>query len=387
METIASATTAVPRSGADRLLARLARTTSSGSFIPEIDGLRTVAVMAVIFFHLDHQMKLAVTPDVTSQAVAGLARRGFFGVPIFFAISAFIISLPFAQHHFNGAKASELSWFYRRRLTRLEPPYMVNLILLWLVGGLMGSWTLAQNLPGLAASLVYQHNQIFGYFSTVNSVAWSLEVEFQFYLLAPLFTFVFAVKRAWLRRLLIIVPVLAAISLRDPGSRRVELSLLGQCEAFAVGFLLVDLHLTRGRDPRPAGLVWDVAGLLAWAALIPALNLQPVLVRQTVLAGLLFVAMLGSLQGIWLSRILANRWICTFGGMCYSYYLYHQWLMSLFIPTTKQVVGTSGPYWLQFAVQFALLFPIIILFCTLLFICVEKPCMQRGWLHKPVKAA
>ena len=90
--------------------------------------------------------------------------------------------------------------FFLRRLTRLEPPYLFNLLCLCLFGFLVGTASFPDRLTNLLAGICYQHNQVFGAYNLINPAAWSLEVEFQFYLLAPILMMVFMIRRPWLRR-------------------------------------------------------------------------------------------------------------------------------------------------------------------------------------------
>ena len=54
--------------------------------------------------------------------------------------------------------------------------------------------------PRLLASMTYTHNAIYNEFSQVNFLAWSLEIEFQFYVLAPMLVLVFRLRQLLLRR-------------------------------------------------------------------------------------------------------------------------------------------------------------------------------------------
>jgi hypothetical protein len=102
------------------LAKRLSRVTSSGELIPEIDGLRFLAIASVLLHHtmsiyLRESGRSAV--EVQSQSVwaaassqswwVPLAYSGHFGVNLFFAISGFILALPFAKRSFD-AKFEEL---------------------------------------------------------------------------------------------------------------------------------------------------------------------------------------------------------------------------------------------------------------------------------------
>lgn len=378
MET-AAATISPNPTWRERLLARCSRETSSGRFIPQIDGLRSLAVLVVVFFHLEEQLGRPAAGDGLDRVLTSVVRRGYLGVPIFFAISAFIVALPFAQHWLNGARKVGIGPFYLRRLTRLEPPYFFNLILLWLVGAALGYFALAETAPGLLASLLYQHNQVFGHFSAINSVAWSLEVEFQFYLLAPLLTLVFGVRPGWLRWLVLALAGGVLVVLRDQANRRVELSLLGQFEAFVAGLVVVDVYLTRWRGQLPARAVWDALGLLGWIGFFGCSGLSNQALRAGVATACLIAALLGSLGGVWLARVFGNRWVFTFGGMCYSYYLWHQALLMELVPRLQRWLGLQDNHPAQFAAVAAISLPVVLVCCTALFIWVEKPFMRRDW--------
>src|SRR5882672_10637739 len=109
------------------LLARLSRETSSGRFIPEMDGLRFAAIGMVVLFHLNGYLigksqRYHSSPP-SSDWLAQAALVGFRGVELFFVISGFILGLPFAAQHIEGRPPVGLRKYYVRRLTRLEPPY------------------------------------------------------------------------------------------------------------------------------------------------------------------------------------------------------------------------------------------------------------------------
>ncbi|HEY4780476.1 MAG TPA: acyltransferase family protein, partial [Chthoniobacterales bacterium] len=122
------------KSIAGGFLAHISRETSSGRFIPEMDGLRFAAIGMVILFHLNAYLTAkspfysTAPPD--SDWLAQTALVGFRGVELFFVISGFILGLPFAAHYLKGAAPVNLRKYYLRRLTRLEPPYIVALLVL-----------------------------------------------------------------------------------------------------------------------------------------------------------------------------------------------------------------------------------------------------------------
>ncbi len=83
------------------------------------------------------------------------------------------------------------SAYLLRRVTRLEPPFILSLLLRFALIVVVFREDCRQLLPHFLASLLYLHNVIFGSLSRISPPTWSLEVEVQFYLLAPLLARVF----------------------------------------------------------------------------------------------------------------------------------------------------------------------------------------------------
>ena len=367
----------------DRILRSLSRETSSGRFIPEMDGLRFVAISMVILYHLNgYLMAKTAFYGHGSAAPDWLCRSalvGFHGVELFFVISGFILALPFAAHHLSGAPAVSLRKYYLRRLTRLEPPYFVTIFLLLPLGLLVHPAPASAIIPHLAASLAYLHNVIYGDQSTVLGVAWSLEIEVQFYVLVPLLTLVFAIRDRWRRRTVLIGLTLATLAAQTffvPHHPRVQLSILAYLQFFLVGFLLADIFLTTWKDSSRRNFYWDLVALAGWPLLFLALQFQPL--THWAFPALVFVLYCAAFRGQWINRLICNRWITAVGGMCYSIYLIHYEVISAVGRFTKSI-GARLPNPVYLTVQFALVGSVIVLICGLYFVILEKPCMQRDW--------
>src|SRR6266513_382861 len=103
---------AVRASGLRRFLAGFRRITTSGNFIPEIDGLRFIAISSVV---LDH---IALYVTDLSRHPMGLFELGGRGVELFFVISGFILAVPFASQHLCGGPRLGLRKYFLRRITR-----------------------------------------------------------------------------------------------------------------------------------------------------------------------------------------------------------------------------------------------------------------------------
>jgi peptidoglycan/LPS O-acetylase OafA/YrhL len=155
------------------------------SYRPEIDGLRAIAVMAVVLFHADPR----------------LVRGGFIGVDIFFVISGYLISRIILGECLLG-RFSMLG-FYVRRIRRIFPA-LALVIAATLVAGwmLLPSNELKTLSKHLSGGILFASNLIFwseaGYFdaaaeSKPSLHLWSLAVEEQFYIFWPV-AVVFAVR-------------------------------------------------------------------------------------------------------------------------------------------------------------------------------------------------
>jgi len=367
------------------LAAQLSRETSSGRFIPEMDGLRFVAIAMVILFHLNGYLTAKTPLQVAgthSTWVAQMAQVGFHGVELFFVISGFILGLPFAAHHLNGATPVSLRKYYLRRLTRLEPPFFVTALGLFVLAVWGQGRTAAALLPHLAASLFYLHNLIYGSASSVIGVAWSLEIEVQFYLLVPLLTLLFAIRRRWLRRLSVlglILVTLSAQSLFVEQGGRASLSILGYLQFFLAGFLLADIFLADWKESPQPSVHWDIVSLLGWPLMFFILR-SDVITHWTFVL-LIFLLYSAAFRGHLGRRIFSNPWITAIGGMCYSIYLIHYEVISAVARFTDRI-HPGGPYWVYFFIQLVLVGSAILLICGLYFVLLEKPCMRRDWWQR-----
>ncbi len=212
-------------------------------YLPALDGLRALAVIAVLIYH------------------AGLRwlPGGFLGVEIFFTISGYLItSLLLSEWRETGRIV--LKHFWLRRARRLLPALFAVIILVLAYAVLFLPDEVAGLRGDAAAAFGYSTNWylIFShksYFETVGRPSmlrhlWSLAVEEQFYVLWPL-AFVFAMRRWRERRVLAGVLVVALAS------------------AILMGVLYQpDMDPSRvyyGTDTRAAGILIGVALAFVWA--------------------------------------------------------------------------------------------------------------------------
>jgi len=224
-------------------LSGLRRITSDGKFIPEVDGFRLLAILLVIFDHIHGQIALHV--GTVWPSVLTIADGGRRGVEFFFVISGFILGLPFARRALVSSPSdSQRPFSYRayllRRVTRLEPPYVLSLVLRLGLIVVVFHEDLQQLAPHFRASLFYVHNLVFADMSRVSPPTWSLEVEVQFYLLAPFLAAVFGISSTMGRRGLLIagtlgLSVLSQLYLKDIPRATLSLAQGSRAHAFLRG--------------------------------------------------------------------------------------------------------------------------------------------------------
>ena len=361
----------------------LRRVTSSGRYIPEIDGLRFVAIMSVLFYHLGMMSLMGcglcfpLPPTTLGRAIVFHLDRG---VPVFFAISGLVLGLPFAEQYLAGGRTVNLKAYFLRRITRLEPPYIVNLLMRFPLVVAVKHVPFETALPHLLASLVYLHWLVYGVYPTIHPPSWSLEIEVQFYILAPLLALLFFPRRPWLRRIGLLAAIVAfgIVRAHTPLSPETRFNLSLGCFAqyFLAGLLMADGFLTVLPRIR-SSLLWDAVGLPLWFGVFfvgdrAAGYFMPLM---------LFGAFLAAFRGRLLNRFFCNPFVATVGGMCYSIYLTHSLVLQACYAAIAKlhfVRGYNGLY--AAGVLFAL--PTILLVGTVFYVLIERPCMDRNWPKK-----
>ncbi len=185
--------------------------TFPSSYRPEIDGLRALAIIAVIINHFN----------------ADLLPNGFLGVDIFFVISGFVVTSSLSGKP-NTSWKNYLLTFYTKRIKRLIPALVICVIVTAIVSCLVIDVDLVVTLlPTGAASLLgvsnlqllHQNNNYFGQAAIFNpfTQTWSLGVEEQFYLIFPILLGLCGYSRqrrfGGNRNLILVISVLSFFSL------------------------------------------------------------------------------------------------------------------------------------------------------------------------------
>ncbi len=175
------------------------------TYRPAIDGLRAVAILAVILYHLNHRW----------------LPGGFVGVDVFFVISGYLITSILLDE--NSITLKGLSRFYQRRIARLLPA-LTAMAIATLIGSYLfySDQDLASagiNMSFAAASLANFKLMIQGNYFTLSPDAqpflhcWSLSVEEQFYLVFPtiLLLLMLVRSRQFMRRSLAVLLIASLV--------------------------------------------------------------------------------------------------------------------------------------------------------------------------------
>lgn len=366
---------------------RLTRTTSGGRYIREIDGLRFVAIFTVIYQHLQRTLEI--------QAGPGNAPRGWFsngveewraGVELFFVVSGFVLALPFAAHHLAGGDRVSLKQYFVRRFTRLEPPYLLMLGLFYFCKTAYHHLGYAALLPHLFYSVIYLHCLRYGVGSDINAVNWSLEVEVQFYILAPLLASVFLIRHKWMRRAVLVLAIVVIAELHGALMSRFHLpyTVFASMGNFLAGFLVADIFLVDWNRQPVSRRVWDLLAIPGWLVVLPLYSVLktvpgthvpvPRVLLPLLFAGLICVAF----KSVFVRSFLRLRGVAIVGGMCYTIYLLHfppMRVLARFLPVPHLPGGLSAAT-LLYLIPCCLFLAI---FCVPYFLLVERPCMQKDW--------
>jgi peptidoglycan/LPS O-acetylase OafA/YrhL len=363
---------------------RLHRKPTNGSYIAEMDGLRFIAILAVVLQHLSERMvRFAPLPfdtPITDNPLAFFISRGTVGVFLFFAISGFVLSLPFAT-----STPLSIKHFYVRRLERIEPPYIIWMTFFALILLAKGTYSISDICPHWLASVTYTHWFFFGEYSTINPVAWSLEIEIQFYLLAPfLAQAYFSFKNTTKRRVgLITFSILIILLQGQLGWLHfpMKATIFGRLPNFLIGFLVADFYINDWKNELKKQGIWDVIAVLSFVTLCYTWT-------EETLKTLIFNVSLGLLcisafKGRLFSRFLSTPWIAIIGGMCYTIYLTHLPLLEGLMRLTHPL-SISTSYGINLGLQALIILPILLLSSILFFLLIEKPFMRKNW-HKDIK--
>jgi len=375
-------------------------------YIAALTGMRGFAALMVFLFHyeaLHPGIRLDLAVPVIGHILQFPLGFGGAGVDIFFVLSGFLLTLPFAGAALARAAAPDVSRYFKRRFLRVFPAYYAQLFVILAVGGWFVTWT-PQTAPDFTAHLLMFFNIGAQPVTPLVGVWWTLPVEMGFYLLLPLLAPVLRPSR-WIPVLLagIAISLLyrawAAAHFGNLGSAQVFLAasqLPGSLAEFLLGASAAVLvqWLPGSSWNRPAGWVLDlffIMGLIVpaawlWHVVLGAgagywMGHWGMIVAPVALGLPLTIAVLGL---YWGSRVgtllLANRVVYYLGLISYSLYLWHFVVMQQIQFVLGDAYSGLG-HWVTFPLNTAA----VIAVASLSYYLVERP-FYRLKSYSQVKA-
>ncbi|MDY4041101.1 MAG: acyltransferase family protein [Collinsella sp.] len=322
-------------------------------YIPALDGVRAIAVIAVVLYHLR-------LPWI---------QGGLLGVTMFFVISGFIITRLLINEVAQTRKI-DFKRFYLRRARRLLPAIVVVVLVTVVLCALFNHVMLTKMRPDILPSMLFFNNwwQIINDVSYFNALGdpsplthfWSLAIEEQFYLIWPpvlLLLFRAGLGRRGMQAAVLALAAVSAVAmavLYTPGAdpsrlyygtdTRAFSLLLGVWLAFVPPRALDGASGRRGRALEAAGVA-GLLGLLAMFALTngyTSFQYQGGMVLCSVLTLMLIAGAVRARPDALLARGLSAaplRWV---GTRSYSIYLWHYPLLLLMNPSSNV---QARPWW------------------------------------------
>ncbi|HRO44564.1 acyltransferase [Agriterribacter sp.] len=325
------------------------------SYIRELDGVRGIAALMVMFFHFFFQLK---TDDAFLLTVRKLSYFGETGVSLFFVLSGFLITRILMASRQNERFFYH---FYLRRSLRIFPLYYLFLAVYYFV------FPLVKHVPQEPFSMqavywIYMQDFAF----TFNWAAegpghfWSLAIEEHFYLFWPLLVYYLNNKKITYVISAIIITALLTRGLLIAGNYEYRFFTFSRMDELAMGALLAVLEakgkLKQVKQNRKRFLflfiISAILVLLFWQSLTgTSSNLFFRLTRFLIL-GFAYFSFIGFVitagQGFFIKKMLRIPPLIYTGKISYGLYVYHPicfWLARQFFKT--------GNIWIEAILCFA----------------------------------
>jgi peptidoglycan/LPS O-acetylase OafA/YrhL len=185
---------------------------------------------------------------------------------------------------------------------------------------------------------------------------------------------IFLLNAPWRRGILLVL--IAVTSFSPFAHTRLHFTLLNHIQYFLAGFLLADLYLQyiAGRSKQSA--VYDVAGFVIMFLIALVAQDKEVLATCLPFLGLAFFYAV--FKSRLLNRVLTNKVLCIIGGMCYTIYLFH-YPFICFITNRLMPLPIGDGYSLRILVHSLFIIPMLLVLCLMLYVLVERPCMDKRW--------
>lgn len=320
------------------------RQSSSLSYVPGLDGIRAIAVIAVMLRHYTSPF----TPVLTDAGWAwsfytAIANLGWVGVDIFFVISGYLIATMLINRPVRTL--GDYGTFLSRRVWRLLPAYLACLLIFSAIAVMftpdskvlnnsLHLWTMTSNIQ---SSFIHRTALMDAHFNLVHF--WSLAVEWHFYLVLPLLLWVF--RSVGFTALLLIVLAIATrwvLQHFNASDNAIYSFTLCRMDALAMGCLLA---VIKPGIPARLNPLIALAGAALFIGVMWTITQSPIpykkllwmqLYGYTLIAlatGMMLVGIVNATRANLAIRLLEKPAMLTIGRGSYSLYIWHL----VFFPT------------------------------------------------------
>lgn len=367
-----------------------------------LDALRGMAAMAIVLYHATDQSQAALPNNLfyyPARLVQLASSQAYISVFLFFVISGFCIHLQWARARAAGeAPRIKFGAFWKRRIRRLYPPYVIALALYLL----LTAWTIGLDVTrfvvyDIGMHLLMLHNLDWHTAYSINGIFWTLAIEEQLYLAYFLLLFIRA-RWGWTVTLAVCLLARAGwmllshvVWLKTGFGLPVPESAAAHWFTWALGAVAVEAMFGLVKLPNWARDL-RVATLLIIPASIVSAYL-PVIPKDTPLhdvSWFLIHPLWGLGFFVVVNRIVVSEqsWIrqfrlpslisifATLGMFSYSIYLTHELMI-------MQSWRWINPAHFQFVNVFLVIVPATIIFAFVFFWFCEKPFMVRRGMSTP----
>ena len=363
---------------------------NKAKYLPSIDSLRALAVLAVIIYHID----------------VNYLPGGFLGVDLFFVLSGYLISSLIIKEY-KKTGTLNLYNFYMRRARRLLPAvyFMITVCLVFMV--LFNGVLLRKSHLDAVFGYIYSSNwwYIFhklNYFDSFGAQSpfkhlWSLAIEEQFYMFFPLIFLIFNRRKKeegkgpslnknflYIVLGLILISLIIHILLFDINNiNRIYFGT--DTRAFSllvgvVGALLYPIDKLSNPTNSKENLAYSVVSIISISILIIIMFCTTEYNTWLYRGGFLLVAVLGLIiiissgkQHTFISKALSFKPIVFIGKISYSLYLWHFPIIVLTTPVSE--IGNPN----LFYVTLRIILTFIV--ATLSYLVVETPIRKLGFVN------
>ena len=359
-------------------------------YLPSIDSLRAIAVIAVIIYHID----------------ANYLPGGFLGVDLFFVLSGYLISSLIIKEY-KSTGTVNLYNFYVRRARRLLPAVYFMITVVLIIITLFNGVLLKKSYLDALFGYIYSSNwwYIFhklDYFDSFGSQSpfkhlWSLAIEEQFYMFFPLIFLIFNRKSKsnnsnsklnknfiYVVLSLILVSLIAHILLFDINNiNRIYFGT--DTRAFSllvgvVGAILYPMDRLSERTTKKDNMIYSIVSLVSILVLIGIMINTSEYNTWLYRGGFLLVAIIGLIiiissgrQYTFMSKLLSFKPFVFIGKISYSLYLWHFPILVVTTPVSE--IGNPNLFYVTLRIV------LIILVATGSYMFVETPIRKLGFVN------